>query len=368
MPRTKEAQKLYLEAKRNETPPEGQLCENGCNSLAGFHLMRSIKTETGTIIRWFWCCSNHYRKCPAKLKKAEEARTATSLAKYGVAHHMQLAETIEKRDKTSVKLFGVSHAMKLPEVIERKHQTEIKNNGDLGQSYRTRSAALMDTHGVENISQVPGVAEKIQESILQRFGGYFSSNEEWKRQYKEVTGYEHPRQRPEVEAQRALTCIQRYGVKYPLQIGVFRQKARATFLRKYGAPHPMQSPAFYFAKLRNGYKWKPFTYPSGRVINTQGYESLIIQELLDSGVQEEDIYVGLECPNFEYSFEGKERRYYPDIYVKSQNLIIEVKSTYTYQRNYELNQAKKASIKSAGYEFQFRVKHPNRLQETTLIN
>jgi len=40
-------------------------------------------------------------------------------------------------------------------------------------------------------------------------------------------------------------------------------------------------------------------------------------------------------PEIWYEFEDKRRRYYPDIYIKSQNKIIEVKSDYTFYKEYD---------------------------------
>ena len=54
-----------------------------------------------------------------------------------------------------------------------------------------------------------------------------------------------------------------------------------------------------------------------------------------------------------YDFEGKMRRYYPDLYVPSQNKFIEVKSTYTYVWYRAKNQAKRACVLSLGFQFEF---------------
>jgi hypothetical protein len=58
-------------------------------------------------------------------------------------------------------------------------------------------------------------------------------------------------------------------------------------------------------------------------------------------------------PRFMYEFEGKTRRYYPDLYVPSKNKIIEVKSTYTYLQFRAKNQAKRTCVIASGFLFEF---------------
>ena len=50
---------------------------------------------------------------------------------------------------------------------------------------------------------------------------------------------------------------------------------------------------------------------------------------------------------------GKQHRYYPDIYIISENKVIEVKSEYTMSKNIEVNLLKmKATLdKRIGFEF-----------------
>jgi hypothetical protein len=45
--------------------------------------------------------------------------------------------------------------------------------------------------------------------------------------------------------------------------------------------------------------------------------------------------------------------YYPDIYIKSQNLIIEVKSTFTYKKQLVKNIIKSLSVRKSGFNFEF---------------
>jgi len=50
---------------------------------------------------------------------------------------------------------------------------------------------------------------------------------------------------------------------------------------------------------------------------------------------------------------GESKYYFPDLYIPHKNLIIEVKSTWTYQKEEEKNQIKAAAARENGYEFEF---------------
>ncbi len=54
-----------------------------------------------------------------------------------------------------------------------------------------------------------------------------------------------------------------------------------------------------------------------------------------------------------YYFDSKRRVYYPDYYLENKNLIIEIKSTYTYKKHLEKNIAKKNSCIEQGFNFIF---------------
>lgn len=46
-------------------------------------------------------------------------------------------------------------------------------------------------------------------------------------------------------------------------------------------------------------------------------------------------------------------RNFPDIYIPSENKIIEVKSKYTFEVNQKVNLLKEKSMKDAGFNFEF---------------
>jgi hypothetical protein len=72
--------------------------------------------------------------------------------------------------------------------------------------------------------------------------------------------------------------------------------------------------------------------------NLQGYEDILIYELIEEGILPEDIEPcnRLFRHSFEYFINGISHRYHPDIYVKSNNTYYEAKSDYWYNKEKEI--------------------------------
>lgn len=108
-------------------------------------------------------------------------------------------------------------------------------------------------------------------------------------------------------------------------------------------------------QFKNHTAYKEYLMPSGKVVKIQGYEPQVLTELLET-YSEDDIIIGVKEMNKEigqirYMFEGKERTYYPDFYIKSENKIIEVKSKWTYEMNKEKTLAKEHACLLQGFDF-----------------
>ncbi len=116
-------------------------------------------------------------------------------------------------------------------------------------------------------------------------------------------------------------------------------------------------PEYADKHIKSLYKYKDFTLPSGRVVKVQGYEPMVLEQLLRE-YNETDIFIGVKEINKEigkitYIDNMKERSYYPDFYIKSTNTIIEVKSSWTYEKWKERNELKKQACLDKGFNFQF---------------
>jgi len=118
-----------------------------------------------------------------------------------------------------------------------------------------------------------------------------------------------------------------------------------------------ENPEYASKCLYNGFKYKNFELPSGRIIKLQGYEPQVLEQLLQT-YSEDDILcevkdINKEIGRIKYMFENNEHTYYPDFYIKSTNTIIEVKSHWTFEKEKEKNLAKEQACLQQGFNFEF---------------
>jgi hypothetical protein len=117
-----------------------------------------------------------------------------------------------------------------------------------------------------------------------------------------------------------------------------------------------QCPEIHEKKMKNSYKSKDYTLPSGRIVKLQGYEDKALTILLMK-YDESDIMISQnEIPTIDWVDRNNIHHVYlPDFYIISENLIIEVKSDYTYNADLEMNLLKKEYTEKAGYNFEFMI-------------
>lgn len=135
---------------------------------------------------------------------------------------------------------------------------------------------------------------------------------------------------------------------------------------KYGVSHHSQNAEVSEVMLKRSYNVKQYIFPSGKIISYQGYENFAFDELLNiENVLENDIFTNRrEVPELWYTDKtNKLRRHFVDIYIKSQNRCIEVKSTWTNQEKNNVLQKQQSAI-NLGYKYEIWIfdKKGNKLQ------
>lgn len=269
----------------------------------------------GTITRG--CCKNHNTKI-------------MKLEKYGVEHEMQLEEN---------KRYGNDNIFSNGEYIQKKFK---------------------EKYGVSNPQQVKEIQDKIKKTNLEKYGCEWNIASTTSREKQNKTN------------------IEKYGVENYAQSQEFkerkieiRNKVEQKSLEKYGTTHPMKSTQckekYKTTSLKNnGVEWvgvlskyetKEYIWQTGEISKVQGYENIVLSELEKLGYTYKDLRIGFtDVPSIQYFYDNKQRTYYPDIYIPKENLIIEVKSEYTLNKELAKNQAKFKAVKAAGYEFRLEVR------------
>ena len=241
----------------------------------------------------------------------------TNLERFGCKNGMQNSEVREILKQSILEKYGVEHNSQLVSIKQRKK----------GKS--------MAKYGVEYVLQSPEIREKIIATNLLRYGA------------------ENPQQNKEIKSKTTETVLEKYGVTCVFTLEEFKEKSRQTNIERYGVEHHMQNAAIAKKGLNAAYKTKQYTMPSGKIINYQGYENYGLDSLLfDENIEETDIITcRKEVPEIWYfDINGKRHRHFVDIFIKSQNRCIEIKSTWTNQSKNCVFEKQK-SAKELGYEY-----------------
>ena len=243
--------------------------------------------------------------------------------------------------ETNISKYGVDNPMKNNECKEKQKQT------------------IIDKYGVEHISQLDKIKQQKKDKSLEKFETEYSLQSEIvKNKSKETNklkyGVENPQQNKDIKDKTIKTNLEKYGCKSPLGNLIIKQKMIEKNLKKYGVPHHSQNAEIAEHILKRSYTTKNYSFPSGKIISYQGYENFAFDELINiEHILEEDIVTKrTEVPEIWYTDKtNKLRRHYVDIYIKSQNRCIEVKSTWTNQEKNNVLEKKQSAI-NLGYKYE----------------
>lgn len=234
---------------------------------------------------------------------------------------------------------------------------------------------MIEKYGVTNISKLESIKEKKKAKAIKKFGVECVLNsyvvkekclKTLKEKYKVSGNITNVSQIKEIKDKKEKAAIHKYGVKSTLQAKEVKEKIKSTMLEKYGVDNISKRVDYQEKAMRTGKKYKTFKTPSGVELIIQGYEPFALNILFKT-FEESDIETRRSfVPKVEYKFSGKDKTYYPDIFIKSLNKIIEVKSTWTYKcKSDNIYEKAKACIEK-GYDTEIWIFTAK--GELTLIN
>lgn len=159
------------------------------------------------------------------------------------------------------------------------------------------------------------------------------------------SGFKHNSQIPNVKKQKKEKSLKNYGVDYPLQSKKIRKKIEKTNEEKYGFKCCLQNRKIHEKQQTSAFKLKK--HQGTNLFYRGTYE----KDFLDFCVQN-SIKV-CSGKSLCYKFKNKERVYHSDFFVPDKNLIVEIKSSYTFKKEFGKNIAKRKSSITQGYNFIF---------------
>jgi hypothetical protein len=254
--------------------------------------------------------------------KCGEQHTKGHRAMYQTGAICKKCATIQKTERmvaTNIKNTGVANPSQLAEVKEKKKETCFKNNGV---EYPTQSKEIQERIVATNMKTL-GVARPLQSEVIK----------------------EKSRQ----------TDIDKYGHPNHSQCEKVKEKIRETNIIRFGHACSMQNAEVAAKNAKSRSDTKEFTFPSGYTIYVQGYEPIALEYLVENGYTETDLETSRkEVPEIWYTDKNMKRhRYFCDIFIPEENKIIEVKSTWTYDKYKEINELKASACRNLGYTFEF---------------
>ena len=245
---------------------------------------------------------------------------------------------------------------KSPKIIVYKYCKECneefnyeskKLNNTINKKFCSKSCAQTYHHKYRSIEDKKIRIHKINKTNEKKYGDKWVINSKYARKKtKQKLGVKYPFQRKDIINKGRKTLFQRTGYTNPLHNPETVQKMIDTKIKKYG---DLLSPM---------YKYKEYIMPSGKVYKVQGNEPKALNLLLKT-FKEEDIIISrplIEKEIGKIQYLGKDEKthyYYPDIYIKSINKIIEVKSNFTYNINIKINHLKRQACINNGLNFEF---------------
>ncbi len=299
------------------------------------NIKESTRCECGNITK-FQDFVKGYREfcspsCGAKSKKSLNKSKQTFLLNYGVDHPMKSTDVLRQVEETCLKEYGYSNTFKVPKFKEKIKESNIKNNG------------------VEYPMQSNDIQKKSKQTKLDKFGDENYNNMTKHKQTK-LDKYDDENYNNREQSKE--TCLEIYGVEYPSQLSITKEKSKKTSLKNWGYESHMQSGLFGF-----GYKHKTYIYPSGKVVKVQGYEPKLLDDLVLVYEENEILTDKKDMPEFWYYKDDKKHRYFPDVYIPKDNLIYEVKSDWTLKQTKKngIYDLKKQSVIDAGFSYVLRI-------------
>jgi hypothetical protein len=214
----------------------------------------------------------------------------------------------KKKIQTFIKRFGVDNPSKSNIIKDKKSKTTMVNYGVDNPLKLTNLVkyGMIKKYGVEFPAQSIEIKEKMIEGLIKNYGVDNISKIDW------------------VKNKKSNTCLEKYGVKNPMQLNYFfeKQMHSAFKLEKYNNIHYQGTYELDFLNHCN---------------------KIGLIDLISNG------------PSIKYILESdrSNHTYHSDFYIEKYNLIIEVKSTYTYEYDIYKNKMKEKYSKLCGYNFLF---------------
>jgi len=265
----------------------------------------------------------------ANISGIQNKKRKTCLKKYGVEISSQAKQVKEKAKLNNLEKYGVENIYQREGIKEKIKKIHLEN---LGVEYPSQSKRIkykikqtnLRKYGVEFSLQDPSIRELGNQTLIKKFG-------------------ENPLQNKKIKEKKKITSLERYGVESPNQSKTVKENKKKSCLEKYGVENPMQNENIFKKQQRAAGYRKKFKDTN---INYQGTYEL---NFLEKFYRKIDIEKG---KTFKYTGEDNHQHiYFSDFFIPSKNLIVEIKGSYFYKRDYTTIKKKELSVLNENYSY-----------------
>jgi hypothetical protein len=307
-------------------------CVSRDQAVLDLEFYKNVKLNRDSLIRGTCKCRNEFSK------SLRQCCTVGGM----FCKSCTMSHTQEKMKQTNLRIRGVEHPLQDPIVKEKIIHTNlivrgVKNPFQDNKIKEKSKQTNLRVRGVKYSQQDPIVKEKMKQTNLS------------------VRGVEYPSQDPKSVEKAKQTNLRIRGVKHPQQDPIVKEKMKQTNLSVRGVKNPMQDASIADKCSKNSLKFKEYLMPNQTIRKVQGYEPFALDSLVKSYTEVDIITNRQEVPHIWYIIDNKKHRHYVDIYVKSINKCIEVKSTWTIKHEESHIFEKQQAAKDMGLEYEIWV-------------
>ncbi len=271
----------------------------------------------------------------------------------------------EKISNTNIKKYGHKNAFH-SEAGRKGHKVYVSDKLRISKAYYKGLETKIKKNNVTTPAELfTLIIQKTQQTKLIKYGNKNFNNaqkailsRDGKQMYKRlqdtmllIYGYDSFSKTPLERQQLSERMINRHQNGFTLTQKKIMQE-------RYGVDSPLQYAPFYEKRSKN-FGWKDYILPNKQIIKLQGYEPWAFDELLLVYSFKDILYSKIDVPEIWYYYGDKNHRYYPDFFIPIDNLIVEVKSSYTMLKDFYINMLKAQACKKMGYIFKFYIYDDN---------
>jgi len=199
---------------------------------------------------------------------------------------------------------------------------------------------MEENYGAKTTLQSPSLIDKVKKTKKKKYNNeYYTNKEKQKTTKKKKYGDENYNNREKSKK----TMKRKYGYEHALQNINSRNRFKKTCKEKYGVEYPMQNKNSFEKQQQSGFNAKKFK--NTNIYYRGQYEFDFLDKYYD-------LFSDMNnASRIKYIFENKVRYYFPDFYIPSLNLIVEIKNSYLAKKDKEKIEAKEKATISNGFRY-----------------